>query len=96
MPSGEPEWLLYEVDWKADAVLRSVELFGNGSVTRNSIWIEQRSGQRCESLFDRGLEKAFEDVPLVAITAQEFEGCWERGVDTPFWFPCGPTSSGSA
>lgn len=93
VPVGAPEWLLYEIDRNMDAVLRIVELFGDGSITRNSVWIEQRSGQSCESLFEETLERAFEGAPLETITPQEFEACWERGVDTPFWFP---TKSGSS
>lgn len=96
VPAGSPEWFLYEVDRKADAVLRSVEIFCDNSIARNSIWIEQRSGQVCESLLDMPLDEAFENAPLEAITPQEFEKYWERGIDTPFWFPSSPGSSGNS
>lgn len=87
IPQGEPEWLLYEVDRLADAVLRSVEIFPDGNVTRNSIELEQRNGDVCPSLMDDSLDQAFKDAPLEQIAGEEFETFWMKGVDTPFWFP---------
>jgi hypothetical protein len=85
VPQGEPEWLLYELDEQADAVTRSVYLFSDGSVTRNSIAIEQRYGDPWPSLIDTSLAEGFSGVEFDELSASEFENAWSRGVDTPFW-----------
>jgi len=86
-PAGEPSWLFYEIDESADAVTRSVWIYADGLVTRNSIEIEERSGESCPSLIDCSLEQGFEGADLEAITADQFEQVWDSGVDTPFWYP---------
>lgn len=86
VPSGEPLWLHYEIDFGADAVLRSVNVFADGSVTRNSVELEQRHAAACPSLIDCSLAESFARAKLEEITREEFEALWEKGVDTPFWF----------
>jgi hypothetical protein len=85
VPEGEPSWLLYEIDDLADAVTRSVDIFDDGKVLRNSIEIEERNGLSCPSLIDVPLSEGFGDADLEDISADEFEAAWAKGVDTPFW-----------
>lgn len=40
VPDGEPSWLYYEIDKENDAVCRSIEVFPDGHIARNSIEIE--------------------------------------------------------
>jgi hypothetical protein len=76
--------LLYEVDRAADAVLRTVEVFADGRVARNSIALEERHGDKCRSLIGTSLDGL---LPWVEeITCEQFEEWWTKGVDTPFWF----------
>lgn len=82
---GEPMWLLYELDEQVDAVVRSADVFADGSVTRNSIEIEEREGKPCPSLIDCSLAEGFDGVDAKQITLEEFETVWARGVDKPFW-----------
>jgi len=86
VPPGEPLWLLYELDWQTDAVLRTVNIFPDGSITRNSIALEQRNGDVCPSLIDHSVHVMFENAPVEAITEIEFETSWAKGTDKPFWF----------
>ncbi|HEX4846749.1 MAG TPA: hypothetical protein VFV30_01275 [Novosphingobium sp.] len=90
VPADAPVWLHFEVSPSADAVLRTVEVFGNGSITRNSLAIEQRNGDHCPSLIDCSLAEGFEGMALEPIVAAAFEALWEQGVDAPFWFPNDP------
>ena len=85
IPEGEPQWLLYEIDDQADAVTRSVDVFDDGKVTRNSIEIEERDGRPCPSLIDVSLAEGLGDADLEVISIEEFEAAWAKGVDTPFW-----------
>lgn len=85
VPAGSPEWLLYELDQRADAVTRTVELFPDGAITRNSKEIEERTGTPCPSLIDVSLAEGFDGVDLEPITIDEFEQAWAKGADTPFW-----------
>jgi hypothetical protein len=85
VPEGDPEWLLYEISRDQDAVLRSVELYADGRITRNSIEIEQRHGD-CPSLIDVSLDEGFGDADLIPIERAEFENLWAQGIDEPFWF----------
>ena len=87
VPDGEPLWFLYEVDTETDAVLRSVEVYPEGKITRNSVELEQRKGDVCPSLIDTSLVEGFKGIEKQDIAASEFEELWIRGVDTPFWFP---------
>jgi hypothetical protein len=80
-------WLFYEIDESADAVTRSVWVYADGTVTRNSIEIEERSGKGCPSLIDCSLVQGFESADLEEITPEEFGKVWDSGVDTPFWNP---------
>lgn len=86
-PPGEALWFLYEVDYGSDACTRTVEIFPDGRITRNSLQLEQRRGDDCPSLFDTSLSDGFHGPHLERITAAAFEEAWDRGVDTPFWFP---------
>jgi hypothetical protein len=85
VPEGEPSWLLYEIDDQADAVTRSVEIFDDGKVLRNSIEIEERDGRPCPSLIDVSLSEGFGDADLEQISDDAFEAAWAKGVDTPLW-----------
>lgn len=85
VPAGSPEWLLYELDEKADAVTRTVELFQNGFIARNSIEIEESGGVPCPSLIDVSLAEGFDGIELDPITRDEFDQAWADGKDTPFW-----------
>ena len=87
VPEGEPTWILYEVDKVGDAVLRTVDLYDDERITRNSIEIEERSGKSCPSLIDDSLSKAFQGLDRQPITKKEFEASWQAGKDKPFWFP---------
>lgn len=87
VPDGEPTWLFYEVDIEADAVLRTADVFADGQVARNSVALEERHGDKCSSLIDCSLECLFADGKLQEISHEQFEECWTKGVDTPFWFP---------
>ncbi|WP_447760225.1 hypothetical protein [Sphingopyxis panaciterrae] len=86
IPDGEPEWVRYETSYEQDAVLRAVNIYRDGRITRNSIEIEERNGDRCPSLIDCSLTEGFADAPLKEIDRDEFEEHWERGTDEPFWF----------
>jgi hypothetical protein len=86
VPPEEPLWLHYEIDSGADAVLRTVDVFADGRITRNSIELEQRHGDDCPSLIDCSLDEGFAGANLERIAREEFENLWEKGVDTPFWF----------
>jgi hypothetical protein len=83
VPPGEPEWLLYEVDEGADSVLRTVDIFTDGTTLRNSLEIEQRDGRPCSSLMDISSSDRFEGADLEAIEPGAFERAWASGVDTP-------------
>jgi hypothetical protein len=86
VPEDEPLWYLYEVDEAADAVLRSVEVFPDGRIARNSVELEQRNGDECPSLMDMSWHEAAAEMPLEKISAETFEELYRMGVDTPFWF----------
>ena len=86
VPAEAPLWLHYEISQMADAVLRTVEVFEDGRVTRNSIEIEQRHGDHCPSLIDTSLSDGFEGLDLEEMLPSVFEDLWGRGVDTPIWF----------
>ena len=86
VPDLEPTWLFYEVDKAADAVLRTVEVFADGRVARNSVALEQRHGDKCPSLMGCSLDDFFGVARLEGITREQFEEWWAKGVDTPFWF----------
>lgn len=83
---GIPLWYLYEVDEAADNVLRLVEVFPDGRVTRDSVELEQRNGDICPSLIDMSWHEAAAEMPLEKISAEVFEELYGVGVDTPFWF----------
>ena len=92
-----PDWsadlpvsCFYEIDHDADAVLRSVEVFADGRVLRDSVDLEQRNRDSCPSLVDHSLAVAFADAPLEEITADAFGAMWAQGQDYPFWFPFSP------
>jgi len=79
-------WLHYEISKSADAVLRTIEIFEDGRITRNSIDLAQRNGNHCPSLIDCSLNEGFEGVEMEAMNRAEFEVLWATGADTPVWF----------
>ena len=83
VPTGEPLWLYYEVDPTRDAVLRSVEMFEDGRLGRNSLELEERDGHPCISIVHGPFMRVVAEAQLESIGAQEFEKLWERGVDKP-------------
>lgn len=85
VPKGYPSWLHYEIDKGNDSVRRSIEVFSDGRIERNSIEIEERDGKPCPSLTDVSLDVAFEHVRPLVMSEDEFESLWQQGVDTPFW-----------
>lgn len=85
VPANEPSWLYYEIDKENDAVRRSIEVFPDGRITRNSIEIEERDGRPCPSLIDTSLDEGFGDGAPLAMTQNEFDDLWRQGIDTPFW-----------
>ena len=85
VPAGEPSWLYYEIDKEKNAVRRSIEVFPDGRVARNSIEIEARDGRPCPSLIDTSLAEGFVNGQPVEMSQDEFEDLWQQGVDTPFW-----------
>lgn len=87
LPAGEPEWLFYELEDAADRVLRSVELFPDGRVQRNSIEIEERNGDSCPSLWGVSVTEGLEGLSPAEISASEFEEAWRTGIDAPVWNP---------
>ncbi|MBD1545988.1 hypothetical protein [Roseibium aggregatum] len=88
VPEGQPEWFFYEVDKAGDAVTRMVEVFPGGKITRNSVEIDQpQDGRHFDSLLDSSLDDDFYGEHLQAISREEFEALYAKGVDTPFWFP---------
>jgi hypothetical protein len=89
VPPGEPTWLYYEVDTAAVVVLRTVDVFADGRIKRDSIALEERKGDRCSSLVDCSFIETMRSIPLDLIADIEFEKLWQRGTDTPFWFPDG-------
>ena len=86
VPGGEPLWLMYEIDRVADNVLRTVEIFPDGSIARNSIVLEERNGDSCASLIDGSLETLLSHAMLEEITSEQFEDLWTRGENSPHWF----------
>jgi hypothetical protein len=86
VPDGEPLWLFYEVDRVAGVVLRTVEVFPDGRIARNSVELEQQHGDECPSLIDCSLEDFFADADLDEMPREQFEDLWTKGVDTPVWF----------
>lgn len=85
LPAGAPEWIFYEVDKTRDAVRRSIEVFADGRIARNSIEIEERGGGDCPSLIDVSLDQGFEGTRPREMSQDDFEKLWLKGVDTPFW-----------
>ncbi|WP_439539898.1 DUF6881 domain-containing protein [Sphingomonas sp.] len=85
LPAGEPEWIYYEIDQSRDAVCRSIEVFPDGRIERNSIEIEQRGGRDCPSLIDLPLHEGFDGTEPIEISRAAFEDLWRQGLDVPFW-----------
>jgi hypothetical protein len=89
VPADEPTWSYYEVDVVADVVVRTVDVFADDRIERDSIALEERKGDRCPSLVENPFMETVRSVPLDPITPDEFEEVWQQGKDTPFWFPDG-------
>ena len=85
VPEGEPLWLLHELNERADAATRSIEVFADATLTRNSIAIEERNGKACPSLSDTALAAGFAGVEFEEISVEEFERTWAKGEDASFW-----------
>ena len=83
VPEGEPVRFFYEVDEAADNVLRSVELYVDGSLQRNSLELEARDGWPCISLWHGSFAELSAGVPLEPLLASGFEEHWQRAIDTP-------------
>jgi len=83
VPAGEPLWSHYEVDPTLDVVLRSVEVFVDGHLERNSIELEERCGRPCVSIVHGPFMSVAAQAQLESIGAGDFEKLWERGVDKP-------------
>ena len=81
VPAGEPLWSHYEVDPTLDVVLRSVEVFEDGHLERNSIELEERCGRPCVSIAHGPFMFVAAQAQLESIVAGDFEKLWERGVD---------------
>lgn len=81
LPAGAPEWMYYEIDEAQDAVSRSIEVFPDGRIERNSIEIEERRGD-CPSLIDVSLQEGFEGTEPREMSQDDFEKLWLNGVDT--------------
>lgn len=86
VPADSPSWLHYEISTSADAVLRTIDVFEDGRIARNSIELEQRNGNHCPSLIDCSLNEAFKGLEVEEMPRAAFEALWECGTDTPFWF----------
>ena len=83
VPAGELLWLHYEVDPTRDVVLRSVEVFEDGHLERNSIELEGRDGLPCGSIVHGPFMSVAAQAQLEPVGAEDFEKLWERGVDKP-------------
>ncbi|MDR7033514.1 hypothetical protein [Mesorhizobium sp. BE184] len=86
VPVDEPAWLYYEVDVVADNIIRSLHIFQDGRIERNSVALEERNGDICPSLTDQPFLVHARDH-LEEISPSEFASLWSRGIDKPFWFP---------
>ncbi len=87
VPAGEPLWMYDEVDLEADCVLRTVDVFPDGTITRNSIEIDQpKDGRKFSSLLDVSWVD-IDQSHFTEISRDEFERLYARAVDRPFWFP---------
>ena len=87
VPPYEPVWLYYEVDTAADLVLRTIHVYADGRIERDSVAIEQRKGDHCPTLVDGPFMRFVHEAWLDPIPSSTFGALWERGTDTPFWFP---------
>ena len=67
-------------------MLRTVDVFPDGHMARNSVGLEQRHGDECRSLIDCPLNDLLAVSELDEISREQFEELWTKGVDTPFWF----------
>lgn len=66
-----------------------VDVFADGHIGRDSIALEERKGDACPSLVDGPFLKIVDRILLDVVTSEDFEALWERGTDSPFWFPDG-------
>jgi hypothetical protein len=80
IPIGEPLWLYFEVDPALDVVLRTVDMFEDGHLVRNSIELEQRDGFPCVSIVHGPFLSFAAEAQLASIEAQEFEELWARSI----------------
>jgi hypothetical protein len=87
VPPNQPTWLYYEIETVADVVLRTVHIFADGRIERNSIALEERKGDQCPSLVEGPFIETARSVLLDLIPPTEFEELWQRGTDTLLWFP---------
>jgi hypothetical protein len=85
VPAGEPPEFFYEVEIGNDVVLRSVEIFDDRTIARNSLEIERRCGFSLTSLVDQPFMPVVEASSLEEVTSEMFEDLWSKGIDTLFW-----------
>ncbi len=83
VPEGVPVWLYYEVDPHRDVVLRSVEIFADGRMERNSLALEARDGWACESIVHGPFMPVVAHAKLETTGAETFEALWELSMDKP-------------
>lgn len=83
VPEGEPTWLLFEVEVNEDRVLRTVDVFEDGSMQRNSIALEERDGYPCLSIVEGPFMPLVRKVALEKVPAALFEGLWNDAEDRP-------------
>ncbi len=83
VPAGEPTWFFYEVDNKADNVLRLVELFEDGSSQRNSLELESQKGPTVISLVPMSFVESIADHSYELITAEMFDELYADATDRP-------------
>jgi len=89
IPSGEPEWIYYEVAENTDVVCRIVAVFPEGHATRNSMELAKREGPDQRAPEHRSLvHGSFLKDPdvkemLIASTKGEFDKMWNSAMDKP-------------
>jgi hypothetical protein len=83
IPLGAPCWLCYEVNEVTDSVLRSVEIFADGSSHRNSLQLQERDGFVCTSLVHGSFRAIVTGVMLERIEPERFEQLWNTAQDIP-------------
>lgn len=88
VPQGAPCWIFYEVREATDVVTRTVDLYADGTASRNSIQLAAREGPDFRPPEYRSLvHGAFLEhsrADLDPITASEFLRLWTTAIDKPW------------